>query len=109
VAPVTTTCPDCAATAVGGHVNHPLSCPLGIVNDARVAMPTPNGSGRTRGRGEYRRAPHWSEIAELVMWGACFPMSIGDVVGYVVVHQLALGMRTRCYDEVAIIFPAVPR
>lgn len=110
MAPVTTTatiCPDCAATAVRGHLAHQLTCPMGIANDARYDADREWFAAHPWAQ-EYRRPPHWSELAELKMWGL-IPDVTGETIGRVTVCQVAPGVRARRFGDVAIIFPAVPR
>ncbi|MGH3420324.1 MAG: hypothetical protein ACRDQU_03000 [Pseudonocardiaceae bacterium] len=98
---VTVTCPDCNTRTTGQHLTHQKTCPLGIAIDERTAADREWFQAH-RWASEYRRPLHWSERAELVMWGI-WPDVDGDAVGRVLVCRLGPGLRVRSFDEVAVI------
>ncbi len=94
------TCPDCNVTTIGPHLTHERTCPLGLAVDERCADDRRWFEAHPFAT-EYRRPPHWSEIADLKMWGL-LPDVTGEAIGRVLVHQVAPGVRTRTYGDVAI-------
>lgn len=94
------TCPDCAARSTGQHLTHDKACPLGLAIDERCAEDRRWFEAHPFAT-HYHRPLHWSERAELVMW-RLIPDVEGEVIGRVLVHQLAPGVRTRTYGDVAI-------
>jgi hypothetical protein len=102
VVAVTVTCPDCPATASGEkQLTHAKTCPLGLGLDERTAADREWFEAHPWAT-EYRRPLHWTERAELVML-ALLPDVPGEPIGRVLVRQLALGVRTRSFGDVAIL------
>ncbi len=100
-------CPDCNATAGGHHLIHQKTCPLGVAIDQRCDADREWFEAHPRAQ-EYRRAPHWSEIAELKMW-ELIPDVTGEPIGRVTVSQVAPGVRARQFGDVAIVLSGAPR
>lgn len=101
------TCPDCGARLAGQNLTHERTCPLGLAIDERSAADRAWFAAHPFAT-EYRRALHWSERAELVLWGL-FPDVDGETVGRVLVRQLAPGVRTRTYSDVVVLLGEVAR
>lgn len=101
------TCPDCNAVATDYHLTHERSCPLGLAIDERQVADRRWFEAHPYAT-EYRRAPHWSEIAELKMAG-WLPGLDCETTGRVLVSQLAPGVRVRNYHDVLFLHPAVTR
>lgn len=96
-----TTCPDCAATAGGPHLNHRATCPLDRAVDQRCAEDLAWFAAHPWAD-EYHRAPDWSELADVRMLGLA-PDGDGDGVGRVVVRQLAPGVLARRIGDVMVV------
>lgn len=99
--PMTATCPDCSAVAVGNSLEHDATCPVGIDADANTAADALFFEQHPATR-EYWRPVTLAEIVELRTIGI-FPDVPGHGVGQVLVRQLAPGLRSRDFGRVVYV------
>ena len=91
-------CPDCnRAFGEDGHLVHDKTCPLGLGYD-EIQADDRAWFEQHPGATTRRRPVHWAEAADLRMMGMFPPF--GDVVGEVVVTELAPGVRTKSFANV---------
>ncbi|MGH3807787.1 MAG: hypothetical protein ACRDRU_14415 [Pseudonocardiaceae bacterium] len=98
-------CPDYGARATNQKLTYEKTCPLGLALDERTDADRRWFEARPWAS-EYRRPLHWSERAELVMWGV-FADAEGEAIGRVLVRRLGPGLRARSFGGVVVIVDSV--